>query len=80
MREYFDANAAGWSPVHRSDFLRSFKHASALNPLPISAVDESLVLGVLQPIWNTTTNGETPTAADRRCFGLRDHRQVSQRS
>jgi len=54
--EYFDAHEAGWSHSHRDDFLSSLKnHAATLNTLPISAIDESLVLDTLRPLWNHKT-------------------------
>jgi uncharacterized protein YbcC (UPF0753/DUF2309 family) len=54
--EYFDAHEAGWSRSHRDGFLSSLRnHASTLNNLPISAIDESLVLDTLRPLWNHKT-------------------------
>jgi integrase len=54
--EYFDAHESGWSRSHRDGFLSSLKnHAATLNTLPISCIDETLVLNTLRPLWNHKT-------------------------
>jgi integrase len=53
--EYFDAHAGSWSNKARVQFrssLASYAYPT-LGALPVAAIDEPLILGVLTPIWAT---------------------------
>src|SRR5262249_4745250 len=51
--EYYDAHAEAWSSKYRADFTCTLRiHAyPILGSLPIAAIDQPLVMSVLQPIW-----------------------------
>jgi integrase len=55
--QYDAAHGAGWSKKHRANFLASLQRYAypLIGDLPVSAIDEALVLQVLQPIWHTRT-------------------------
>ena len=55
--QYDAAHGAGWSKKYRANFLASLQRYvyPTIGDLPVSAIDEALVLQVLQPIWHTRT-------------------------
>jgi integrase len=55
--EYFDAHAGGWSRKYRVNWQRTLAtHAyPSIGSLPVAAIDEPLVLSVLQPVWASKT-------------------------
>jgi integrase len=54
---YFDAHAAAWSKRHRQAFTGSLRDYvyPIIGAIPVSKIDEPLVLKVLQPIWKDMT-------------------------
>src|SRR5262249_8434814 len=54
--EFFDTHSVGWrNRKHHADFKNSLRHAALLAAQPVAAIDEALVLAVLQPLWTTKT-------------------------
>jgi integrase len=55
--EFFDAHAGSWSRKHHAAWQRTLAtHAyPSIGNLPVAAIDEALVLNVLQPIWGSKT-------------------------
>jgi integrase len=62
--EYFAAHEHTWTNrKHRAQFTSTLRdYASSLNNLPVSAIDEPMILAVLRPIWGT----KNPTARKLR--------------
>jgi len=54
--EFFDTHSVSWkNRKHHRDFLNSLRHAALLAAQPVAAIDEALVLAVLQPLWTIKT-------------------------
>src|SRR5262245_2148605 len=53
---YFKAHRAGWrNGKHAAQWTATLAtHAKAISALPVQAIDTSLVMKVLEPIWTTT--------------------------
>jgi integrase len=57
VEQYYAAHGAGWSKKHRANSLASLQRYAypLIGELPVSSIDEALVLQVLQPIWLART-------------------------
>jgi len=54
--EYINAHRAKWSVKHASGYESLIeRHAVALNPLPVAAIDRASVIATLEPIWHAKT-------------------------
>ena len=69
---FIEAHKAGWrNAKHCQQWTNTLDtHAAKLLPLPVQAIDTGLVLGVLEPIWNTKT--ETATRIRQRIEAVLD--------
>ena len=69
---FIEAHKAGWrNAKHGQQWTNTLDtHAAKLLPLPVQAIDTGLVLGVLEPIWNTKT--ETATRVRQRIEAVLD--------
>jgi integrase len=69
---FIKAHKAGWrNAKHGQQWINTLDtHAAALLPLPVQAIDTSLVLGELEPIWSSKT--ETATRVRQRIEAVLD--------
>jgi len=75
--QYDAAHGAGWSKKHRANFLASLQRYAfpTIGDLPVSAIDEALVLAVLRPIWHVRTI--TAKRVRRRIAAVMDYAAAS---
>lgn len=73
---YIKAHKAGWrNAKHCQQWTNTLDaHATDLLPLPVQAIDTTLVLGALEPIWATKT--ETATRVRQRIEAVLDWAKV----
>ncbi|MCK1417638.1 integrase arm-type DNA-binding domain-containing protein [Bradyrhizobium sp. CW4] len=76
--EYFEFHSPKWkNQKHAAQFLSSLKTYAypVIGKLPVAAVNKTLVLKVLQPIWKTKT--ETASRVRGRIEGVLDYARVN---